>query len=191
MRPNLAPQTQSSLPRRARQAPAAAVTAVALTLAAAAPPEYPGALYDRLHLKPVTDTSSARTAPVATAFASASSHYERQIIARLAELRAAAHEDHIPWSQESADAAVDFLAFFPQTHRPLIVLTDAGTIAVVWDGGRDRQITLLFLAPDLVQYTLLSRRPGAHARSYSGGRDTPGGTLHHIDAIGLMDLLLA
>ena len=79
----------------------------------------------------------------------------------------------------------------PKPHRPTIVLTDAGNLAAIWESGRDRHIALQFLGPDLVQYTLLARRPGAKTRSNTSGRDTPAGVVQHITAMGLLDLLTA
>ncbi len=190
MRPNIAKQTESNFGRRAIPAQTAGIV-LAITLAVPAQPEYPQRWYDRAHLKPVTHVSAANTAAVATAFADATTDYERQVTARLLDLRAAAHEDQIPWSQDSADAANLFLSFFPKPHRPTIVLTNEGNLAAIWESGRDRHIALQFFGPYLVQYTLLSRRPGAHNRSTTSGRDTPNGVLQQIAALGLLDLLTA
>lgn len=190
MRPNFVTQTESNVARRATPVQTAGIV-LALTLAVPAQPDYPQYWYDRAHLRPVSHASSANTAPVATAFADATTDYERQITARLMELRAAAHEDQIPWSQDSSDAVWSFLSFFPKSHRPTIVLTNAGNLAAIWESGRDRHIALQFLSQDLVQYTLLSRRLGAHSRSHTSGRDTPNGVLQQIAAMGLLDLLTA
>jgi hypothetical protein len=73
----------------------------------------------------------------------------------------------------------------------MIVLTDAGNLIAIWEDGRDRHISLQFLGPDLVQYALLARRPGAPIRSNTGGRDTVGGVVEQIKAMGLFDLITA
>ena len=191
MRPNLAPQTESNYGRRPVNGPMASVALVAITLAATSPPDHRSQWYDRVHLKPVTEGSSANTAPVATKFADATSNYERQITARLMDLRSAAHEDQMPWSQESAEALQSFLSFFPKPNRPLIVLTDAGILAAVWESGRDRHIALQFLGRDVVQYTLLARPPGEQVRSSSSGRAAPARLVKIISDLELLDLLTA
>ena len=188
MQTNFATQTESNFKRRTATVQTAGVALVAFTLAATSLPEYPKQLYDRIHLKPVTQGSSSNTTSVA-AFADATSDYDRQITARLMDLRVAAQEDQMPWSQASADTLKAFLSFYPKPHRPTIVLTDAGNLAAIWESGRDRHIALQFLELDLVQYTLLSRRPGAQTRSNTSGRDTLAGVLQQITAMGLQDLL--
>ncbi len=191
MRPNIAPQTESNYGRRPVNAQMTSVAFVAITLAATSLPDYRNQWYGRVHLKPVTDSSSANTAPVATKFADATSDYARQITARLMDLRAAAHECQMPWSRDSADALQSFLSFFPKPNRPIIVLTDTGNLAAVWESGRDSQIALQFLGHDIVQYTLLARPPGEQVRSSSNGRATPARIVKIISDMDLLDLLTA
>ena len=118
MRPNISLQTESNYGRGPVNAQSAGVALVAITLAATSLPDFTHQWYDRVHLKSVTEGSSANTAPVATMFADATSDYERQITARLMDLRVAAREDQMPWSQDSAEALESFLRYFPKPHRP-------------------------------------------------------------------------
>lgn len=166
----------------------AAAAAIALNLNVATPATA-NELYNRIVLKPIAD-SNARATSAATAIGWAAPTAQlRQIDSRLYELRAVANEDEIPWSDASELALRSFLNAYRQPSRPMITLLDNGNLRAIWKDGRERHVGLQFLGGDLVQYVMISRRPGAGFGSQSSGRDSVLGVIAQLHGMRLLELV--
>lgn len=188
-------QTSRALPEsietshRPARVPATAV-ALALSLSVAAPANV-DELYDRAMLKPIADVDARATSAATTISWSAQTEQLRQIESRLAELRTAAAEDALPWSDASESALRRFLNAYRQPARPMIVLLDNGNLRAIWKDVRERHVGLQFLDNDIIQYVVIARRSGANFASLAAGRDGIDGVVAQIGAMGLLDLIAA
>lgn len=109
-----------------------------------------------------------------------------ELAERIDELRAIAAEEGVPFSQESACAAIAFARSLNADRRPGAFVVGNGNIRVLWSNEQE-QIGLQFKADGSVQYVMVARR--AAGFSSHMGEDDCDGVLRHITAAGLRHLL--
>ncbi len=110
------------------------------------------------------------------------------LTARIDELRALAAEEGVPFSDESALAAVVFARELNATKRPGAFLVGNGNVRLLWT-DEPEQIGLQFRDARVVQFVMLGRR-GPLLASHMGEDDAEG-VLRHVTAAGLRHLFAA
>lgn len=113
---------------------------------------------------------------------------------RLAELREAAEDEGIEWSEASEHDFRVFVIHNPGWRKGAVVLVDNGNLRAVWDDDNDddRHVALQFLGGGHVQYVIFKRRPGASgASSRVAGDDTFDGIKRQVGAFDLNSLVYA
>ena len=112
---------------------------------------------------------------------------------RLAELRAAAEEEEIEWSESSQQDFQAFVTNNPGWRKGSIVLMDNGNLRAVWDDDNDddRHLAVQFLGGGHVQYVIFKRREVAEKVSRVAGTDTIDGIKRQVEAFDLGPLVYA
>ena len=112
---------------------------------------------------------------------------------RLADLRQAADEEGIEWSEASRQDFQTFVIGNPGWRRGDVVLMDNGNLRVIWDDDHDddRHVALQFLGGGYVQYVIFKRRPEAVKVSRVAGTDTLDGIKRQVEAFDLNPLVYA
>lgn len=112
---------------------------------------------------------------------------------RLADLREAAEEEGIKWSEDSQQDFQAFVTDSPGWRKGSIVLMDNGNLRAVWDDDHDddRHVALQFLGGGQVQYVIFKLRPGASKVSRVAGNDTFDGIKRQVAAFDLNPLVHA
>ena len=112
---------------------------------------------------------------------------------RLADLRAAAVEEGIEWSEDSEQDFRTFVTSNPGWRRGDVVLMNNGNLRAIWDDDNDddRHVALQFLGGGHVQYVIFKRRPGAIKVSRVAGTDTFDGIKRQVEAFALNQLVYA
>lgn len=112
---------------------------------------------------------------------------------RLTELRAAAEEEGIEWSEASRQDFQAFVTNNPDWRKGYIVLMDNGNLRAVWDDDNDddRHVAVQFLGGGHVQYVIFKRRQGAEQVSRVAGTDTIDGIKRQVAAFDLSPLVYA
>ncbi len=112
---------------------------------------------------------------------------------RLVELREAAEEEGIEWSEASAEDFRAFVTGNPGWRKGSVVLMENGNLRTVWDDDNDddRHVALQFLGDGHVQYVIFKRRPGAVKVSRVAGADTFDGIKRQVAAFDLSSLVYA
>ena len=112
---------------------------------------------------------------------------------RLADLREAAEEEGIEWSESSEHDFRAFVTGNPGWRKCSVALMDNGNLRAVWDDDNDdaRHVALQFLGGGHVQYVIFKRRPGAGKVSRVAGADTFDGIKRQVGAFDLNPLVYA
>ena len=112
---------------------------------------------------------------------------------RLDDLREAAVEEGIEWSEDSERDFQAFVTGNPGWRRGDVVLMDNGNLRVVWDDDNDddRHVALQFLGGGHIQYVIFKRRPGAVKVSRVAGTDTLDGIKRQVEAFDLKAIYTA
>ena len=112
---------------------------------------------------------------------------------RLADLREAAEEEGIEWSESSEHDFRAFVTGNPGWRKGSVALMDNGNLRAVWDDDNDdaRHVALQFLGGGHVQYVIFKRRPGAGKVSRVAGADTFDGIKRQVGAFDLNPLVYA
>ena len=110
---------------------------------------------------------------------------------RLANLREAAEEEGIEWSEASQQDFEAFVTGNPGWRKGSVVLMDNGNLRTVWDDEHDddRHVALQFLGGGQVQYVMFKLRPGARQASRVAGNDTFDGIKRQVAAFDLNPLV--
>lgn len=113
--------------------------------------------------------------------------WQSELEDRLAELKEAAAEDGVPFSQASAEMARRFCRRSGRSTRPSIFHLDNGNVRLLWENERGEQVGLQF-RPELhaIQCVIFKLRSDGMARFTI--MDTPEGLPHLITDNGLMHL---
>lgn len=111
----------------------------------------------------------------------------------LADLREAAEEEGIQWSEDSQQDFQAFVTGNPGWRKGSVVLMDNGNLRAVWDDDHDddRHVALQFLGGGQVQYVIFKLRPGASQASRAAGNDTFEGIKRQVSAFDLNPLVHA
>ena len=112
---------------------------------------------------------------------------------RLADLREAAAEEGIEWSEDSQQDFRSFVTGNPGWRKGSVVLMDNGNLRAVWDDehDEDRHVALQFLGGGQVQYVIFKLRPGESRASRAAGNDTFDGIKRQVSAFDLNPLVYA
>jgi len=102
------------------------------------------------------------------------------------ELRELAHEEGLPFSEESAEQAIAFVTQLRDYHRPSAFLIGNGNVRLLWASSHGEQIGLQFLGKFEVQYLLMARRESRLATVM--GADQIDSIMRYIQAAGLAQL---
>lgn len=109
---------------------------------------------------------------------------------RLAELRDAAEEEGVEWSENSERDFQAFVTGNPSWRKAALGLMDNGNLRAVWKGDDGSHLGLQFLGGQFGEYVIFKRRSETMPVSRVSGVDTLDGVIAQVGAFNLDEMVI-